>query len=301
MIFDLHKDFATLLDSMPNENPHRRILSLLEAAVLRDVYFVNRHPTTLFQSLWNSCWWQDCPQLTDHLNRTFSERMFRRIRGLLHCFSGCLNVEPGSQELNKLLDGWRIQKEQHTPGFRWLRSLRPPTTSLDGHMNQMPGYGRCMELVDVSPDGTRVVAASDEHWIGVWSGGTGVMLATLFLHIRGVTDVKFSSDGTWFGGLSYYGRAMIAWDTTSLKEIRKPEAELSKLLFNNSRRAARYKVQTDDVGAMILNDRGVPMASLPSSEGWCSDANGGAWAAIIDQSVFIWRLEGDFDCSLSHK
>ena len=78
-------------------------------------------------------------------------------------------------------------------------------------------------------------------------------------------------------------------------------AELSKLLFNNSRRAARYKVQTDDVGSMILNDSEVPMASLPPSKGWCSDADGSAWAANVDQSVFIWRLEGDFDCSLEHK
>ncbi len=278
---------------MPNENPHQRILSLLSVAVRGDVYFVNRHPTTLFQSLWNSCWWQDCPQLTDHLNRTFSERMFRRIRGLLHCFSGCLNFEPEPPRLHSLLEDWRFQKDQHTPGFHWLRSLRPPATSLDGHMNQMPGYSRCMELVDVSPNGTRVVAASDEHWIGVWSGETGVMLATLFLHIRGVTDVKFSSDGTWFGGLSYYGRAMIAWDTTSLKEIRKPEAELSKLLFNNSRQAARYAVQTDDVGAIILNDWGMTIASLPPCGHWCSDLSGRIWAVVNTGAPMVYRLEGD--------
>ena len=148
-------------------------------------------------------------------------------------------------------------------------------------------------MLDVAPDGTRVVAASDEHWIGVWSGNTGVMLATLFLHIRGVTDVKFAPHGSWFAGLSYYGRVMIAWDTASLQEIRKPEPELSKLLFDNSRRPARYGLRTDDIGTLILNDTGVALACLPARENWCSDISGRLWAASNDSNIEVFRLEGD--------
>ena len=293
MIYDLTQNLNDVLKLMPQMHSDFRTLKLLAEAIRLNQQFMNRHPTTLFQCLWNSCWWHDCPALTNHLAHSFSESMFWRISRLWHNWFGWLNIKPVSPKLHTLLENWLIQKEQHTPGFRWLRSLRPPTTSLDGHMNQMPGYGRCMELVDVSPDGTRVVAASDEHWIGVWSGNSGIMLATLFLHIRGVTDVKFAPDGTWFGGLSYYGRAMIAWDTASLKEIRKPEAELSKLLFNNSRRAARYAVQTDDVGAIILNDRGMTIASLPQCGHWCSDLSGRIWAAGHTGAPMIYRLEGD--------
>lgn len=293
MIFDLLRDFATLLDSMPNENPHRRILSLLEAAVLRDVYFVNRHSTTLFQSLWNSCWWQDCPELTNHLTRSLSESMCWRISRRWHKLFGWLNIEPEPPKLHTLLENWRRQKEQRTPGFLWLRSLRPPATSLDCRVNSLPGHCRCFKLLDVSPDGTRVVAASDEYWIGVWSGGTGIMMATLFLHIRGVNDVKFAPDGTWLGGLSYYGRAMIAWDTASLREIPKPEVALSKLLFDNSRRPARYGLRPDGIGTMILNDTGVALACLRARENWCSDISGRLWAASNDSNIEVFRLEGD--------
>lgn len=61
MIFDLVQDFGAVLGAMPLEHPRRRILSLLDEAVRRDVHFIDRHPTTFFQSMWNSCWWYDCP------------------------------------------------------------------------------------------------------------------------------------------------------------------------------------------------------------------------------------------------
>ena len=62
MIFDLVQDFAAVLDTMPEVHSRRRILSLLDEAIRRDVHFIDRHPTTLFQCLWNSCWWYDCKE-----------------------------------------------------------------------------------------------------------------------------------------------------------------------------------------------------------------------------------------------
>ena len=32
------------------------------AALRRDIHFLSRHPTCLFQCLWNIGWWYDCPQ-----------------------------------------------------------------------------------------------------------------------------------------------------------------------------------------------------------------------------------------------
>ncbi|HUT35329.1 MAG TPA: hypothetical protein VNE39_17715 [Planctomycetota bacterium] len=42
MIFELVKDFAAALEAMPREHPRRRILSLLEDAIRRDIHFVAR-------------------------------------------------------------------------------------------------------------------------------------------------------------------------------------------------------------------------------------------------------------------
>ena len=62
MIFELAGDFGEALAAMPAEHPKRRMLGLLEEAVRRDSHFIARHPTTLFQCLWNICWWYDCPE-----------------------------------------------------------------------------------------------------------------------------------------------------------------------------------------------------------------------------------------------
>src|SRR6058998_1142017 len=69
MNFDLVRDFAAVLDAMPTGHPRRRILTLLNEAVRRDIHFIDRHPTTLFQCLWNSCWWYDCAEAGTHFRR----------------------------------------------------------------------------------------------------------------------------------------------------------------------------------------------------------------------------------------
>ena len=56
MILDLAADFAAALDALPRDHPKRRMLELLEEAIRRDIHFIARHPTTLFQCMWNTCW-----------------------------------------------------------------------------------------------------------------------------------------------------------------------------------------------------------------------------------------------------
>jgi len=293
MNLDLLSDFADVLNAMLAEHPRQEFLMLIDEAIRRDLLFIDSDSTTLFQCLWNSCWWHDCPELKNHLSHSFSEVLSGRISNLRHRLFGKFKVEPAPQKLHTLLEIWRLQKEQATPGFRWLRSLRPPARSLDRTTNALQGRAQRIKMLDVSPDGTLVVTAFEDSSIGVWCGTTGIMLASLFLHIRGVTNVKFAPDGTWFGGLSYYGREMIAWDARSLKEIRKPEKELSAVLFDNSTRPNRYRVVSDSGGAVMFSDSGAPLVKFPPSQDWCSDAEGRTWAAIVDRSLGLWRLEGD--------
>src|SRR4051794_41751870 len=66
MIFDVINDFADTLAALPREHPRYPPLNLLDEAVRRDVHFIDRHPTALFQCLWNSCWWYDCPEAARH-------------------------------------------------------------------------------------------------------------------------------------------------------------------------------------------------------------------------------------------
>lgn len=51
MIFELVKDFAAGLETMPKAHPRQRIVKLLDEAFCREVQFIERHSTTLFQWL----------------------------------------------------------------------------------------------------------------------------------------------------------------------------------------------------------------------------------------------------------
>ena len=118
MIFDLVQDFAAVLDTMPDGHPRRRILSLLDEAVRRDVHFIDRHSPTLFQCLWNTCWWYDCREAAQHYD--LSKRLS----------SEPLPWDRPGLKLYAILEGWRRAKEMAMPDFPWLRSLRPAPVHL---------------------------------------------------------------------------------------------------------------------------------------------------------------------------
>ena len=66
LAFDLVVDFADARRLLPEDNPHRRVVALIEESLRRDIHFIVRHahdqPQSLFQCLWNSCWWWDCTE-----------------------------------------------------------------------------------------------------------------------------------------------------------------------------------------------------------------------------------------------
>ena len=66
MVFDLAADFSAAIEDMAADRPLLRILRLMEEALRRDIQFIGRHPTTLFQCMWNLCWWYGSPETPDH-------------------------------------------------------------------------------------------------------------------------------------------------------------------------------------------------------------------------------------------
>src|ERR1700682_2824930 len=99
MIFELEQDSADVLEAMPSEHPRQRILKLLDEAIRRDVHFIDRHPTTLFQCLWNTCWWYDCPEAAGHYD------LSKRTGNVP------LPWEAVGRPLSTLLEQWRENKE----------------------------------------------------------------------------------------------------------------------------------------------------------------------------------------------
>ncbi len=199
MIFPLVQDFADVLGEMPSSYPRRRVLELLAEAVRRDAHFLDRHPTALFQCLWNTCWWYDCPAAEGHYEAPRAKRswwIWGRSRA----------------KLCTLLERWRRRKDQATPGHLWLRSLWPPPNPL-GTAQKAIIYGHQSEVtcVDFSPDGTRVVSGSADQTVRLWDVVTGKELRAWRGHNRPVLAIRFSPDGARVVSGSEDGTACV-WD-----------------------------------------------------------------------------------------
>ena len=154
MVIDLAADFSAAIGGMSADRPLLRILRLLEEAIRRDIHFIARHPTTLFQCMWNSCWWYDCPEAARHYEASEKGSIFlsspsaqlaRFWHWLLratHLGSIVLSSQSAQLEpkLSTLLESWRKDKETLTRGWRWVRSLRPPTEQLGTALNRRPPW-----------------------------------------------------------------------------------------------------------------------------------------------------------------
>ena len=98
MIFELAQDFHDTAVAMPREHPKYRMLELLEEAIRRDIHFIDRHPTTLFQCMWNTCWWYDCPDAAKHYGEPKNGR--REDAGM----------EESSRVLSDFMEEWKSLK-----------------------------------------------------------------------------------------------------------------------------------------------------------------------------------------------
>lgn len=163
-IFDLAGDFARASELIPSRGPKRRVLRLLREAVLRDAAFIAKHPSTLFQCLWNSCWWYDCAEKGAYYKNGGHARSEGRHE------ESCTVVAP-------LLGRWRNEKAHRSPGFVWLRSLRPPPVPLGSALCvNCTGHREGVHDVAFSPDGSRLLTVSYDRSIRLWDAASGRQL-----------------------------------------------------------------------------------------------------------------------------
>src|SRR5690348_11925956 len=63
----------------------------------------------------------------------------------------------------------------------------------------------------ISPDGTWIVSASEDHTLKVWDSSTGDARLTLVGHTDAVNDCAISPDGTWIVSASD-DKTLKIWD-----------------------------------------------------------------------------------------
>jgi WD40 repeat protein len=167
LVFELAKDFTEAIKIIPAERPQRRIIRLLEEALRRDIHFIARHredyPQALFQCLWNSCWWYDCPQAANH----YEEK------------EGPWSRE--GEKLYQLLEKWWLQIETETPDFKWIQTHRPPLQSLrTGQQVIIHVENEGVSQIIVSSDERKIISSCQmEGKVHIWSLETGECLNCL--------------------------------------------------------------------------------------------------------------------------
>lgn len=199
LVFELVENFSSFLHAIPVAHSRKRILDLLDEAIFRDVHFIDRYTTTLFQCLWNSCWWYDCAESVNHYDskadKRSSEGISERQLGLKLC---------------ELLEGWLKEKETVSPtdgpaatsestdvpsARIWIRSFRPPTVPLgSSQLAQLSGLERGVGDVAFSPDGLYVLAGAGKK-LRIWASRSGQVVADFTDDQHWVENVAFCSDG----------------------------------------------------------------------------------------------------------
>ncbi|MBN1460726.1 MAG: DUF4062 domain-containing protein [Armatimonadetes bacterium] len=185
MTFDLGMDFAGAGETLPADREWSRNTKLLGQALRSDLHFIARHPDTLFQCLWNRVWWYDCPDAASHYDPPKGG-----------WGTGGAPWERPEPKLCTLADGWRQEKKNRTPGFAWVRSLRPPTHPLGGaQLACIRGYGGGVNCVAFDHAGQRVVSGSFDKTVRLWDAHTGQQIACLQGHDDTIWSVAFDRSG----------------------------------------------------------------------------------------------------------
>jgi WD40 repeat protein len=210
MIFDLTRDFLDALAAMPADHPRRRILALLEEAVRRDIHFIARHPTTLFQCMWNTCWWYDCPEAAAHYESPEGGQPAGEDEPL--------PAQPGTG-LCAFMGDWRRAREARQTAPPWLASRKPPPQPLGTAEKAVIGRHDAPALcMACSADGKQIASGAGDGTVRVWDAQTGMECSCLRGHAGGVQGVAFFSAGTRIVSGSDDGTVRV-WDAETGAEL----------------------------------------------------------------------------------
>lgn len=127
------------------------VLNLLAKAFQVEANFIARHPESLFQSMYNRCWWHDHPTTENYYENIKSEQNLSQ------------------KNLSKLVESWSNVNSVMNPGFRWLKSLQPPPVPLDGPQKGIfMGLSSPVINVTFSANNLKILGVCNKGEIIIW-------------------------------------------------------------------------------------------------------------------------------------
>jgi WD40 repeat protein len=287
-VFALLADFAAAIAGLPPGRPLAATLQLLDDAIRRDLHFIGRHPTTLFQCLWNLCWWYDCPEAQFHY--TVPSK----------------GGEPGpptpwnreGPKLYALLESWRKEKQTRQPNVVWVRSLRPPALPLGtGHL-VLGGHSDTIHTVSLSGDGERLVSGSRDYTVRLWDTRSGANLLVCKIKAP-VYTAAISADSRLIAAVTV-SESVSLWQAATgklLRELGPHEKQLQCIAFSPN---GRFLAAGSDDATVVIWDvaSGERVALLrggrnrTESVAFSPDGtvllSGGGWGYRDNQYLYIW-------------
>ena len=142
-----------------------------------------------------------------------------------------------------------------------------------GHNNLFPvGHSGSVKSAVFSPDGTRIVTASDDHTAKVWDAATGALQLDLTGHDWSVNSAAFSPDCMRIVTTSW-GDAKV-WDATAgalLLDLKGHEDDVTSAVFSPD--GTRIVTASWDNTTKVWNSStGTLLLTLQGREGWINSA-----------------------------
>ncbi len=232
MLLDLIHDFKRALTDYDASIPanailnygngiiaNRTTLQILYQALMQNFSFLYEHPQSIFQCLWNSCYWYDAPESASY-------------------YRDSSNVSKAENKIYLLMEQWRSIKENSEQKLPWFKSLRP----LEYHVNipivSWQDHEKSITSVAVKPDGTIAASASQDGNIIFRHIPTGKFLRMLSNNAEEVRQICFSPDGTILASVGQDTKVRL-WKTSTgdcIKILHGHKMPVNTVAFSNDGR-----------------------------------------------------------------
>ncbi len=160
------------------------------------------------------------------------------------------------------------QGELFPPGVPPKTAAHYWTGGTKSRMTTLTAHAAKVTFAMFSPDGTRVVTASEDKTAKVWDAATGAEILTLKGHTFGVYTAAYSSDGTRIVTASHDGSARV-WDAKTGAEMHsynQAGGSVYSALFNSDGSRIVATVTTDYAAEVWTADTGRKLLTLKGPE-----------------------------------